>query len=71
MFSGDGWVFIPTDSYGFVERKWLLPGRHEGGKTGFITLGADTGFLLEIILAVSTAIRRSCTDGSALPRLRI
>ena len=28
----------------------VASGRHEGGKIGFITLGAETGFLLEAIL---------------------
>ncbi len=28
----------------------VAPGRHEGSKTGFITFGANTGFLLDIIL---------------------
>jgi uncharacterized membrane protein YqiK len=50
MFVGDGWVFIPNDSYGIVERKWSLRGSHEGGKIGFVTLGAETGFLPETIL---------------------
>jgi uncharacterized membrane protein YqiK len=49
MFAGDGWVFIPNDSYGIVERKWSLRGSRDGGKIGFMALGGETGFLPETI----------------------
>ena len=50
MFMGDGWVFIPNDSYDIVERKWSLRGGKEASKIGFVTLGGATGFLPETIL---------------------
>ena len=49
MWWGDGFVFIPNDSYGVVERKWTVRGGKPGGKIGFVTLGAEAGYLPEVI----------------------
>ena len=46
LLAGNGFVYIPNDSYGVVERRW---GARGGRLSGFMALGGGPGFLPDTI----------------------
>jgi len=49
ILAGDGFVYIPNDSYGVVERRWSFRNIPATQRMGFMALAGGTGFLPDTI----------------------